>query len=59
MTSQLVQLLIIVGALIVIWVLTENFSPHPALTMIVKVILFIAFIVVVLTKLLPFMGVHI
>ena len=52
---MLESLIIPIAIAVVVWVLTDYFSPHPALTIIVKVIVF----VFVLFKLLPLLGVHV
>ncbi len=51
---MLESLLITIVIAIIIWVAADNFSPHPALTIIVKCVVF----VYVILKLLPLMGVH-
>ena len=58
-SSTLVSLVIIVGVLLVAWYITERFSPDPLLTKIVQIVIFVIALVVVLTKLLPLVGVHI
>jgi len=52
---MLESLIVPIAIAVIIWVLVETFSPHPALTIIVKVIIFVW----ILLKLLPLLGVHV
>lgn len=52
--SALVPILIIVGAGIIALLINERFSPDPLVTKIVQWVIYILMVVMVITRLLPF-----
>lgn len=52
--SVLIPILIIVGAGIIALLINERFSPDPLVTKIVQWVIYILMIVMVITRLLPF-----
>ena len=57
MSHPLVQLIIIVAILIAAWFIVERFSPDPLITKLCQILIFVLALVVVVTKLLPLVGV--
>ena len=57
MISTFMSLIIAVAILIIAWFVCERFSPDPLITKIVQVILFVIALYLVVTKLLPLVGV--
>ncbi len=57
MIATLLSLIIALAILIVIWLVAERFSPDPLITKIVQVILFVVALYLVISKLLPMVGI--
>lgn len=55
--AALLQIAIIVAILYVCWIVAVKFSPDETVTKIIQVILFLIAIYVVITKLLPMVGI--
>lgn len=55
--SPIVQLVIIVCVLIAAWFVIERFSPDPLVTKLCQIGIFILALIVVVTKVLPMVGV--
>ncbi len=55
--SALVSIIIAVAILLVAWFVCERFSPDPLITKIVQIIIFVIALMLVITKLLPMVGV--
>ncbi len=49
---NLTHIIIILACAIIAWFVTDYFSPHPVLTMIVKVVIFVAVLIKVVLPLL-------
>jgi len=54
--ALLVPIIVIIGVALIIWYVAERFSPDPLITKIVQIVLFIVVLVVIITKLLPLLG---
>jgi len=55
--SALITVLIAVGILLVVWFVVERFSPDPLITKIAQIAIFIIALVLIISKLLPLVGV--
>lgn len=56
--NALVPIIIVVVVALIIWYAVERFSPDPFITKIVKIIVFAVVLIVLLTKLVPMLGLH-
>ena len=54
--AVLVPIIIVIAVALIIWVVTERFSPDPLITKIVQIVLFVVVLVVVIMKLFPMLG---
>jgi hypothetical protein len=57
MNNPWVQLIIIVCVLIAAWFVVERFSPDPLVTKLRQILIFVLALIVIVTKLLPLVGV--
>lgn len=57
MASGLLSLIVIVAILIIAWIIVERFSPDPTITLIAKIVIFVAALYILLAKMLPLAGV--
>jgi len=57
MSHQLIQLVVAVAILLIAWWCVERFSPDPLITKICQVIIFVLALAVIVTKILPMVGV--
>jgi hypothetical protein len=57
MINAFVEIIIAVAILIVAWLVVERFSPDGLITKICQIIIFVIALLLVLTKLLPMVGV--
>lgn len=58
MIEALVHLIVAIAVLIIAWFVVERFSPDPLISKICQVIIFCIALLVILTMLLPLVGVH-
>lgn len=56
LVGLLVPIIVIIGVALIIWVVTQRFSPDPLITKVVQIVLFIVVLVVLLMKLFPLLG---
>lgn len=57
LTAVLVPIIILVAVALIIWYVAERFSPDPLITKIVQIVVFAVVLIVLLTKLLPLLGI--
>ena len=55
--SALVSLIVTVCILLIAWFVIERFSPDPLVTKIAQIIIFVIALILVVTKLLPMVGI--
>jgi hypothetical protein len=53
----LIPIIIVVVVALIIWYAAERFSPDPFITKIVQIIVFAVVLIVLLTKLVPLLGI--
>jgi len=58
LVGLLIPLIVTIGVALIIWICAERFSPDPVITKIIQVLIFILVLVVILTKLLPLLGLN-
>ena len=56
LTGILVPLIIVILIALIIWWVTERFSPDPLITKIVQVVIFVLVLIFLITRLLPMLG---
>ena len=56
LVGLLVPIIVIIGVALIIWIVTQRFSPDPLITKVVQIVLFIVVLVVLLMKLFPLLG---
>ena len=57
MSNQFVSLIIAVCVLIGLWIAVDYFSPHPLVTTLCKIALFVIALILVVTRVLPMVGI--
>jgi hypothetical protein len=57
MSNPYVNLIVIVCILIAAWFVVERFSPDPLVTKLCQILIFVLALIVIVTKLLPLLGV--
>lgn len=56
--NEFIKLIIVVAILLAAWLITDYFSPHPLLTQLVKIAIFVIALIVVVSLVLPLAGVR-